>query len=134
MFGALNTSASALVAQRTRLEVIAANIANSGAIYNAQGEYDPYRRRIAVFAPGDPSTQSGKGVHVHKIMLDKSPLQARHQPDHPNADSQGNVYYPNINSSVEQINALEASRAYEANITAAEATKSMIRNSLRLLA
>lgn len=134
MFGSLNTSASALVAQRTRLEVIAANIANAGSIYNAKGEYEPYQRRIAVFAPGDPATKSQSGVHVREILLDDSPLRARYQPDHPNADDGGYVYYPNINSSVEQINALEASRAYEANITAAEATKSMLRNSLRLLA
>ncbi|WP_428386562.1 flagellar basal body rod protein FlgC [Mucisphaera sp.] len=134
MFGSLNISASALVAQRTRLEVISANIANSSSIYNAQGEYDPYRRRIAVFAPGDPSTGSNKGVHVREILLDDAPFRARHQPNHPNADSEGYVYYPNINSSIEQVNALEASRAYEANITAAEATKTMMRNTLKLLA
>ncbi|QDU72189.1 flagellar basal body rod protein FlgC [Mucisphaera calidilacus] len=134
MFGSLNTSASALVAQRTRLEVIAANIANQNSIYNAKGEYDPYRRRIAVFAPGDPDSGTDQGVHVREIMIDQSPFARRLDEDHPLADKDGYVYYPNISGPMEQINALEASRAYEANITAAEATKAMLRNTLRLLA
>ena len=134
MFGALNTSTSALVAQRTRMETIAANLANANSIYDAQGNYSPYRRRIPVFAPGDPSTGSDRGVHVQQIMLDDAPLRKVLEPGNPNADSEGYVYYPNIDSTVEQISALEASRAYEANITAAEATKSMMQSSLRLLA
>lgn len=134
MFGALNTSTSALVAQRTRMETIAANMANANSIYDAQGNYAPYRRRIPVFAAGDPSTGSDRGVHVQKIMLDDAPLRKVLEPGNPHADSEGYVYYPNIDSTVEKISALEASRAYEANITAAEATKSMMQASLRLLA
>lgn len=134
MFGSLNTSASALVAHRTRLEVIAANIANQNSVQNAKGEYDPYRRRIAVFAPGDPATGSDQGVHVRQILLDESPFMEKHVPGHPFADENDMVKFPNVSGPMEQINALEASRAYEANITAAEATKAMLRNTLRLLA
>jgi len=134
MFGSLDISASALVAQRTRLETIAANMANKDAIYDAKGRYAPYRRRVALFAQGDPSSGSDLGVHVKDILLDQSPFVKRYEPGHPNADSQGYVQYPNIDSSMEMINALEASRAYEANVTAAEATKSMIQTALRLLA
>lgn len=134
MFGSLNTSTSALVAQRTRLETIAANMANANSIYDAQGNYEPYRRKIAVFAPGDPSTGSEQGVHVRDIMFDDAPLRKVYEPGHPEADEEGYVNYPNVDPTMEMINALEASRAYEANITAAEATKSMIRSSLRLLA
>jgi len=134
MFGSLDISTSALVAQRTRLEVTAANLANKDAIYDAQGRYAPYRRRVPIFAQGDPSTGTNEGVHVHEILLDPSPFTKRFDPGHPNADAQGYVSYPNIDSATEMINALEASRAYEANVTAVEATKSMIQTSLRLLA
>jgi flagellar basal-body rod protein FlgC len=134
MFGILNTSTSALVAQRTRLETIAANMANSNTIYDAEGNYAPFRRRIAVFSPGDPTTASKQGVHVSNILLDDAPLRKVYEPGHPNADKEGYVQYPNIDSTMEMVNALEASRAYEANITAAEATKSMMQASLRLLA
>jgi len=134
MFGSLDISTSGLIAQRTRMEVIAANLANQNSIYDAKGNYSPYRRRVPVLAPGDPATGNQGGVHVQNILLDPSPLRQVYDPGHPNADSKGYVQYPNIDSSVEMINALEASRAYEANITAAEATKSMIQSSLRLLA
>ncbi|MFP4145482.1 MAG: flagellar basal body rod protein FlgC [Phycisphaeraceae bacterium] len=134
MFGSLDTSTSALVAQRTRMQTVAANMANMNTIYNADGEYEPYRRRVAVFEPGDPATGNDTGVHVREILFDDAPLRPVFQPGHPEANEEGYVYYPNIDSSVEMVNALEASRAYEANITAAEATKSMIQSSLRLLA
>lgn len=134
MFGSLDISTSALVAQRTRLQVISANMASKDAITDAQGNYAPYRRRVPVFATGDPATGSNQGVHVREIALDQSPLKAEYEPWSKFADDAGYVHYPNVDSSIEMVNALEASRAYEANITAAETTKSMLRNSLRLLA
>lgn len=134
MFGMLDVSASALVAQRTRIEVAQANLANKDAIYDAQGNYSPYRRRVAILAPGDPATGSEQGVHVMKIDYDQSPFRKVYDPGHPNADAQGYVNYPNIESTMETVNALDAMRAYEANITAAESTKMMIQSSLRLLA
>lgn len=116
------------------MNVISSNLANTNTIYNAEGEYAPFRRRIAVFEPGDPSTGSAAGVHVAEILLDQNPFRKVYEPGNPNADAKGYVDYPNINPTMERINALEASRAYEANITAAEATKTMIRESMRLLA
>jgi len=134
MFGSLNTSASALVAQRTRLETISANIANANSIEGPNGEYDPFKRRIAVFAQGDPATGSDQGVHVREIMqLPK--FTQKYEPDSPYADpATGMVKYPDISPETEVINAMAAFRAYEANVTAAEATKSMVQASLRLLA
>lgn len=134
MFGSLDISTSALVAQRTRLNVIASNMANQNSIYDEQGDYAPFRRRIAVFAPGDPTSGSDQGVHVKEILLDDAPFRKVLDPAHPHADAAGYVEYPNVDSTMEMVNALEASRAYEANITAAEATKSMINAALRLLA
>lgn len=135
MFGSLDVSASALVAQRTRMETIAANLANMNSIYDARGNVNPYRRRIAVFAPGDPATGSERGVHVEKILLDPAPFRKEWDPGHPaDIDGDGYVLYPNIDPTMETINAIEARRAYEANITAAQATKQMIQSNLRLLA
>ncbi len=134
MFGSLDISTSALVAQRQRLEVISDNLANQNSIYDERGNYSPFRRRIALFAAGDPSTGRSQGVHVRDILHDPSPLRPVRDPDHPAADSEGYVYYPNVDPAFEMVNALEASRAYEANVTAAEATKSMMQSALRLLA
>ena len=133
MFGSLNTSTSGLVAQRIRMETIAANLANKNTIEDANGNYAPFRRRIPIFAAGDPSKGASSGVHVDEIMLDSSPFRNVLDPSHPFADKDGYVKYPNIDTTTEMINAIEATRAYEANITAAEATKSMMQSSLRLL-
>jgi len=129
MFGALDISTSALVAQRTRLDVISQNLANRFTTMDAQGNYAPYRRRVPVFA----SDEQG-GVRVARIELDDSAFRRVYDPGHKFADADGYVMYPNVDPAIEQINALEASRAYEANITAAEATKSMMNAALRLLA
>lgn len=134
MFGSLDISTSALVANRQRLETISANMANASTILDENGNYAPFQRRISVLAPGDPGRGSPMGVHVREILLDPAPFRKVHDPSHPFADGDGYVEYPNIDSSIEMINALEASRAYEANITAAEATKSMLQAAIRLLA
>ena len=134
MYGSLDISTSALVAQRTRLNIVAANVANSQTILNADGEYEPYRRRYAVFAPGDPANGSTQGVHVAEIQIDQGPLRPVLQPGSPFADEKGYVYYPNVQPVIEQMNAMEAARAYEANITAIEATKSMFSVALQIIA
>ena len=131
MFGALDISTSALVAQRTRAQAISANLANQNANFDQNGENNPFQRRIVVFAPGDPNSGNPHGVHVREIMLDTE-FQLE-ESDDPRAVN-GYLKTPNINPMMEQVNMLEASRAYEANIAAAEATKSMIQTSLRLLA
>lgn len=133
MYGALDVSTSALVAQRTRLNVISANIASQKAILNAEGDYEPYRRRYVVFAAGDPATGSREGVHVGTIGIDRSPLRPVHDPDSPYADADGYVHYPNVDPIIETMNAMEATRAYEANITAIEATKSMMSVALQII-
>lgn len=134
MFESLDISASALLAQRTRMDTIAANIANMNTTRNARGESIPYRRRFAVFAAGQPDSPSKAGVCVSKIQIDHSPFRKEYQPNHPDANQDGYVSYPNIDLAVEYVNALEASRAYEANVTAMEVSKAMMNASLRLLA
>ncbi len=134
MYGALDVSTSALVAHRTRLEIISANIANAQSLANERGEYDPYRRRFAILTAGDPATGSELGVHIRTIEKDDGPLEMKYEPNHKFANEEGYVGYPNVSTVIEQMNAMEASRAYDANIAAVEATKSMISVSLQLIA
>lgn len=133
MFGALDTSTSALVANRIRMETVAANVANANSIDDGNGNNVPFRRRIAILSQGSDASGRGGGVHVREIKLDPAPFVKRHQPGNPLADKDGYVSFPNINPINEQINALEINRAYEANIQAAEATKAMMQSALRLL-
>ncbi|TVQ54597.1 MAG: flagellar basal body rod protein FlgC [Phycisphaerales bacterium] len=133
MLGSLDISTSGLIAQRTRLNVVAANVANKDTILNENGEYEPFRRRIAHLAAGDPSRGEPMGVHVSNIELDDGTPMLKYEPGSPFADENGYVGYPNINPVVEQMNAMEAARSYEANIAAIEATKSMTSIALQLL-
>jgi flagellar basal-body rod protein FlgC len=87
-----------------------------------------------VFTSGRPDAPNKAGVSVAKIEIDRSPFRREFQPNHPDANKDGYVSYPNIDLAVEYVNALEASRAYEANVTAMEVSKAMMNASLRLLA
>ena len=133
MFEALDISVSGLVSQRERMTTISGNLANFQTILDEQGAYAPYQRRIPILAAGDPASGSPLGVHVAEIALDEGDLIKRYEPDNPYADAAGYVGYPNINVTTELMNAMEAARAYEANITASEATKSMYSIALELL-
>lgn len=133
MFGALDISTSGLVAQRVHIDTIAGNIANAQTTRRVDGQPGPYLRRVALFAParGD----GGPGVRVEKVTEDYiGQPRAVKDPGHPHADANGIVYYPNVDLATEMVNAMVAVRAYEANITAMEATKSIMAGSLRILA
>lgn len=134
MYGTLDISTSGLIAQRTRLEVISDNIANQRTLLDEQGAYAPYRRRAVLLAAGDSTSGAREGVHVESIQIDDGPLTPKLEPGSPYADADGYVYYPNVNPVVEAMNAMEASRSYEANIMAIEATKSMMSVALEILA
>ncbi|MCC6425353.1 MAG: flagellar basal body rod protein FlgC [Phycisphaerales bacterium] len=142
MYGTLDISTGGMIAQRTRMAVIASNIAHAHTVLDENGNVNPWRRRIVQFAPGDPSAGSSEarslGVHVADITLDDAPFKLREDPGHPHAYKDGPfagyVPEPNIDPVTEQVNAMEAARAYEANLAAAEATKQMMASALRLLA
>lgn len=138
MYGALDISTSGMVAQRTRMAVASANIANASTILDAEGNVNPFRRRLAHFAPGDPTASSpgarAFGVHVAEIEIDAGSVRWRYEPGNPYADERGYVPFPDIDVVKEQLDALEASRAYEANVVAAETGKTMMGQVLRLLA
>jgi flagellar basal-body rod protein FlgC len=134
MFDVLDIGASGLYAQRVRMDTIANNVANINTTRNEQGENAPFRRRMVMFAEGLDKAQSRPGVHVAGIEQDPAPFRRVMEPGHPDADAEGYVNYPNIDMSIEFVNMLEASRAYEANVTMMETTKQMLNATLRLLA
>lgn len=149
MFGLFDVSTSGLVAQRVRLETIAANLANQETLLDAQGNFAPWRRRSVEFAAGEHAAtgghsafdhaalgvdgNAGLGVRVAAIREGDS-FDLRHQPGHPYADAAGYVRYPDVDPVIEQIDALDAVRAYESNIAAVEASKSIYASALGLLA
>ncbi|MBN1492111.1 MAG: flagellar basal body rod protein FlgC [Phycisphaerae bacterium] len=145
MFGSLEISTSALIAQRVRMDVISGNLANTHTTRRLDGQPGPFRRHMVAFATGNPGATAardsggmGPGVHVAAVEEDPSPGRFVLDPSHPDAIKSGpmagHVEYPNIDIASEMVDAIEASRAYEANITAIDVTKSMISTSLRLLA
>ncbi|MGD9688174.1 MAG: flagellar basal body rod protein FlgC [Phycisphaerales bacterium] len=145
MYGALDISTSGMVVARIRAEVASANVAaaTNNTLRDAQGNLNPYRRRTALIAAGDPAASDpfarSSGVHVAEIAVDQTPPQPRkYDPTHPDAfpsgPFKGYVAEVNINPVLEQIATMEAQRAYEANASAAEVTKQMIGVVLRLIA
>lgn len=139
MISALDISTSALVAQRVRLNTISGNIANMSTLKNEAGENKPYQPRFVVFETGDEQAEGGAvGVKIAKVDVDESEPLYRYQPDHPLAITEGKhegyVAYPNIDMNKEFVDALGASRSYEANIGVMEVTKGMSRQTLSILA
>jgi flagellar basal-body rod protein FlgC len=139
MYGSLDISTSALSAYRTQLDVIAGNIAMKDTVRFENGEAVPYRRRVPLLGSGDPRRgANAPGVHVSRIAEDSTPFGLRWDPDHPHAakvgDRTGYVLTSNVDYHTEMVNAMTAARAYEANVTVMEVTRSMARSSLRLLA
>lgn len=133
IFQTMDVNASALGAQRLRLDVIASNIANANTTRTPEG--GPYRRRMPVFAE-DLNQASGRlginGVRVVTITEDQSPFRPVYDPSHPDANAEGYVYYPNVNMVNEMVNLMEAGRAYEANVTAFNAAKEIYKAALSI--
>jgi len=123
----IDVSASGLAAQRRRLEVIAENLANAETTRTAEG--GPYRRKQIIFSEALDAAAEG-GVEVEEISEDLSPGKRVYQPGHPNANDEGYVELPNVSVMQEMVDMIGATRAYEANVTALNATKSMIRRAL----
>lgn len=134
----MNISASGLDAQRTRMNVISSNIANLNVTRTPEG--GPYRRKDVIFQTKstNPFAQElnraifGDGVEVTQIYEDDSPLLMKYEPDHPDADADGFVAYPNVNVVEEMVNLISASRSYEANVTVIQATKDMAMRAMQI--
>lgn len=144
-FSALNISASALTAQRLRMDIISENIANVNTTRTEDGT--PYRRKTVIFeavngnnpfssylsdASRRLSGNSEGGVRVAAIIEDQSPFKSVYDPGNPDADENGMVQMPNVDVVTEMVNLISASRAYEANVTSIDTTKSMALKALEI--
>lgn len=138
---AMNISASALTAQRMRLDIAAENIANVSTTRTQSGE--PYRRKMVVFEPIEQSnfqavlnrtkrlrSTEQKGVRVTEIIEDTRDFKMVYNPSHPDADENGYVQMPNVDLLKETVDSMEATRAYDANVTAFNAIKNMAQRGL----
>jgi flagellar basal-body rod protein FlgC len=162
LFGLMETSGSALQAERVRAEVVAANMANAETTRTATG--GPYRRQMVVFAadqgdpafidslneasgvvsgasstaigmPALPSVEEGSvapGVHIAQVVEDAAPPLRRYDPGHPDAGPDGYVAYPDINPITEMVDLMGATRAYGLNSSAVQAEKGMIASALEI--
>lgn len=140
MIPAIDISTSALVAQRVRLDTVSSNIANLTSMERDEnGNMQPYQARYVIFETDDKleTQQGGVGVKVSSVETEKIEPLYRWQPSHPYAikdgPKRGYVAYPRVNMTTEMVDAMVATRAYEANIGAMELSKNMAQQSLRIL-
>lgn len=134
---ALGVSASALTAERTRIEVAVSNLANAESTRGPNGQ--PYRRRDVVLGAAKEDTfdsalgkASPVGVRVLDIVEDQEPFQRRFDPSHPDADAEGFVSLPNVDAPSEMVDMLSASRAYQANLAAIGLIRELVQKALEL--
>ena len=150
MFSAFDINASGMTAQRYRMDIISENVANANTTRTADGT--PYRRKVVYFEEKGGQTDfsrvlakachhdyfyhhgySGQGVKVSGVLEDyETEMNMVYDPSHPDADENGYVTYPNVNIITEMTNMIDASRAYEANATAFDASKSMAQQGLQI--
>lgn len=131
-FSVFKISASALEAQRQRMNVIASNLANINTTSTEEG--GPYKRKDVIFSTMTIETEPVKleGVKVTGIATDNTPPRIVYDPAHPDADKNGNVAMPNINTIEEMANMMMASRAYEASVSVFNMSKTMFMKTLEL--
>ncbi|MCC7413260.1 MAG: flagellar basal body rod protein FlgC [Gammaproteobacteria bacterium] len=135
LFDVLDIAGSSLSAQSVRLNVSASNLANADTVSSSSGE--TYRARLPIFetvlseAAGRGAVPA-TGVRVADIVESHAPAQREYQPDHPNADSEGYIYRPNVNLVEEMANMMSAARSYQTNVEVANASKQMLLRTLAL--
>ena len=130
VFGGIRISASALSAERLRMDVISSNIANMRTTRTAEG--GAYVRKIAVFEENFDSKLGALGVKAVEIKDDKSEMKYEYDPTHPDANEDGYVEYPNVDILVEKADLMTAQRAYESNVDILNVQKNMISKSLEI--
>ena len=134
---AINASASALTAERTRIEVAVSNLANAESTRSADGT--PYRRRDVVLAADRVTAfdaalgrSAATGVTVAAVVEDGTPFRRRYEPSHPDADAEGFVELPNVDAPQEMVDMLGAARAYQANLAAISIIRDIVAKALEL--
>jgi flagellar basal-body rod protein FlgC len=139
LFSAIQVSASGMSAQRTRAEMLVENMANAETTRTPEG--GPYRRKDVVFSTDVQASpfsaifqnELGTGVKVADVIQDTSAPDMRYVPGHPDADENGYVAFPKMNPAEEMVDLLNASRSYQANVSAMTAVKDMITNSIAIM-
>ena len=129
LFTAMDISASGLRAQRTRMNVISSNIANSQTTRTPEG--GPYKRRDVIFKENSFDQQLA-AVEVDNIVTDNTPGKRMFEPSNPDADATGYVTMPNVNMMEEMVNMISATRSFEANTIAVKSQKDMAMKSLTI--
>ncbi len=142
LFDSLRISASALMAQRLRMDIVANNVANVNTTRGVDGK--PYHRQTVTFREQNAGPSFGDllgtargetspaGVSVAGIQQDTAPSRKVHQPDHPDADANGDIFLPNIDMVSEMTDLTDASRAYDASVTVLNTTKSIAQSALNI--
>lgn len=141
VFSAMNVAATGMTAQQLRMDVIAENIANANTTRTENGE--AYRRKTLIFSEKNTTAfdhvltgylnhYEPNGVRVSRVVEDNSDLRLVYEPDNPDADENGYVAYPNVDTVTEMTNLIDSSRAYEASVTSFNAAKSMAMKGLEL--
>ena len=138
VFGSMDISASGMTAQQLRTDIISQNIANVNTTRDSDGK--PYRRKLVAFEEkanisfdetlSMATGKTGNGVKVSQIYEDSSEGNKVYDPSHPDADEDGYVTYPNVNTVTEMTDLIDATRSYEANVTALNASKNMAMKAL----
>ena len=143
LFGILDLSGSALLAERQRAEVVTSNLANAETTHTAEG--GPYKRVHVVFGANQMASHNfeatlasltnmhTEGVRVDRVVEDTTASIRRFEPGHPDADAEGYVSYPAINPVEEMVNLMGAARSYQLNASAVQSTKNMIQASIDIL-
>jgi flagellar basal-body rod protein FlgC len=128
----MSVAASGMRAQTERMKIIAENIANANSTATTKGG-DPYRRQIATISSTFDRELGANLVNAGNPLPDKSDFKSQYDPGNPNADSQGYVKLPNVDSLVEIMDMREAQRSYEADLTVMDSTKQMMAKTVDLL-
>lgn len=128
----LITSASGMKAQSARMRIVAENIANEKTTPSSAKE-DPYKRKTIAFREVMDRSTGARVVEVAKIARDDAPFRSVYDPGNKAANANGQVALPNVNLSVEMADMMEAQSAFEANMTAAEASRAMLLKTLDLM-
>ena len=143
IFDSFDINASGLTAQRYRMDIISQNLANANTTRTADGT--PYVRKVVTLTEKDSQTPfskvlnsatdhySGNGVKVSAVSDDTwTPMNTVYEPSNPDADENGYVTYPNVNTVTEMTNLIDASNSYQANATAFTASKDIASRGLQL--
>jgi flagellar basal-body rod protein FlgC len=120
----VNITASALAAEKLRMDLVAQNIANAHTTHDVDGQ--AYKRKVVSFeACIEPNSEGEKGVRVAQVSSDTTPGEMIFNPGHPDANKDGMVEMPNVNIATEMVDLLSSSRAYEANLAVVRNAKEM---------